>query len=208
VGVLAVLFAVLGIAGARSGSPARLALIGLGITALCSGLTTLLVLEANAAASTTMTFLAGSTYAADWSDLWLIAIPASVLLPLALLSARPLDVLALGDETAGSLGLPVAGARAVLLLLGAMLAGVAVAVAGAIAFVGLLAPHAGRLLVGSGHRLLTPVAVALGMSLLGAGDVIGRLAFAPTEIPSGIVVTLIGAPYFGWLLLRSRAAAG
>ncbi|MBN1529747.1 MAG: iron ABC transporter permease [Thermoleophilaceae bacterium] len=206
-GGVAALAAVLALAGPRSASPVRLALMGLGVTALCSGLTAVLVFRADPAATTAVTFLAGSTYGVGWRELWLIAVPALLLLPLALLAGRALDVLGLGDETAAALGLPLGASRAALLLLGAALAGTAVAVAGATAFVGLVAPHAGRLLVGSRHLLLTPVAIGLGMSLLAAGDVIGRLAFAPTEIPSGIVVAVIGAPYFAWLLLRTRASA-
>ena len=93
-----------------------------------------------------------------------------------------------------------------LLAAGAALGAAAVAVCGAIAFVGLLAPHAARLLAGGNHRRALPMAIALGALLLGLADTVGRTVFAPTEIPSGLVVSLIGAPYLAMLLWRSRTA--
>ncbi len=94
-----------------------------------------------------------------------------------------------------------------LLVLGAALAAAAVAVCGAIAFVGLLAPHAARLIAGGRHARVLPVAVALGAVLLVIADAVGRTIVAPTEIPSGLVVSMIGTPYLVWLLWRSRAMA-
>jgi ferric hydroxamate transport system permease protein len=195
--------AVLALAGARS--PARLALTGLAITAACSAVTMLMILRAEPAAGTAITWLAGSTYAATWSDLRLLAIPAAALLPAALLATRRLDVLTLDDDVAAALGLRVGAARAALLAAGAALGAAAVAVCGAIAFVGLLAPHAARLLAGGNHRRALPVAMALGALLLGLADTLGRTVVAPTEIPSGLIVSLIGAPYLALVLWRSRA---
>ena len=150
------------LAGSGRGSPQRLALVGLAVSAACLAVTTLLVLNAEPAASVAVTWLAGSTYAQSWSELQLLAIPALVLLPLAALAVRRLDVLMLDDELGTTLGLRVGPARAALLTVGAALAAAAVAVTGAIAFVGLLAPHAARLIAGGNHRRLLPVAMLVG----------------------------------------------
>ncbi|MDP1849882.1 MAG: iron ABC transporter permease [Solirubrobacteraceae bacterium] len=206
-GGVAAMMLVLFLAGSGRGSPQRLALVGLAVSAACLAVTTLLVLNAEPAASVAVTWLAGSTYAQSWSELGLLAIPALVLLPLAALGVRRLDVLMLDDELAAALGLRVRPARAALLTVGAALAAAAVAVTGAIAFVGLLAPHAARLIAGGNHRRLLPVAMIIGAALLATADALGRILFAPTEIPSGLVVAMIGAPYLSWMMWRGRLAA-
>lgn len=206
-GGLAAMAVVLALAGARRSSPQRLALIGLAVTAACAAVTTLMVLRAQPAAASAITWLAGSTYATGWDDLRLLAVPAAILIPVALLCSRRLDVLMLDDELGGALGMRVGLTRALLLAVGAALAASAVAVAGAIAFVGLLAPHAARLLAGGNHRRLLPVAMVLGAGLLAAADLVGRMVMPPLEIPSGLVVALIGAPYLAVLMWRSKAVA-
>jgi ferric hydroxamate transport system permease protein len=165
-----------------------------------------MLLHAQPAAATAITWLTGSTYAASWSDLRLLAVPAAVLLPVAALAVQRLDVLMLDDNLSRALGLRVGAARAGLLAVGAALGATAVAVCGAIAFIGLLAPHAARVLAGGNHRRALPMAIVLGALLLGTADTIGRTALAPTEIPSGLIVSLIGAPYLAVLLWRSRTA--
>ncbi len=206
-GGVAAMMLVLVLAGSGRGSPQRLALVGLAVSAACLAVTTLLVLNAEPAASVAVTWLAGSTYAQSWSELQLLAIPALVLLPLAALAVRRLDVLMLDDELGTTLGLRVGPARAGLLTVGAALAAAAVAVTGAIAFVGLLAPHAARLIAGGNHRRLLPVAMIVGATLLATADALGRILFPPTEIPSGLVVAMIGAPYLSWMMWRGRLAA-
>ena len=203
-GALGAMAIVLALAG--GGSPARFALTGLAITAACAALTELMLLHSQPAAATAITWLSGSTYATSWSDFRLLAVPALILLPVALLAVRRLDILMLDDELGVALGLRVNAARAGLLAAGAALGAAAVAVCGAIAFVGLLAPHAARLLAGGNHRRALPMAIALGALLLGLADTVGRTVLAPTEIPSGLVVSLIGAPYLAILLWRSRTA--
>ncbi|WP_354699371.1 Petrobactin import system permease protein FpuB [Paraconexibacter sp. AEG42_29] len=205
-GGMAALFLVL-LASGRGSSPGRLILVGVAVTAFCAGVTTLMVLHASPAAASALVFLAGSTYGSDGGDLAVVGIPALVLIPLVLALTPWMDVMALGDDAASALGLPRARARVVLLLAGGALACVAVAAAGTIAFVGLVAPHAARLVAGGSHRRVLLSAMALGAALLAAADVVGRLALPPTEVPSGIVVALIGAPYLAWLMSRSRGAA-
>ncbi|MBJ7518145.1 MAG: iron ABC transporter permease [Solirubrobacteraceae bacterium] len=206
-GGVGALLLVLALAGAQRASPPRLALVGMAVTAACAALTALALLRSAPEFAAAVTWLAGSTYASNWSDLVLLAVPAAVLLPLAFAAIPSLDVLALGDDAAAGLGLPVGARRTLLLVLGAALAASAVAVCGAIAFVGLLAPHAARLIAGGRHARVLPVAVALGAVLLVIADAVGRTIVAPTEIPSGLVVSMIGTPYLVWLLWRSRAMA-
>ena len=115
-----------------------------------------------------------------------------------------LDLLSLGDEVAASLGLPVRVYRFALLAIAAALAGSAVSFAGLIGFVGLIVPHAARFLVGEENRGLIPAAALLGALLVVVCDLLARLLFAPYELPVGIVLSLLGGPFFLWLLIRQR----
>jgi iron complex transport system permease protein len=139
-----------------------------------------------------------------WSDL-AIALPLT-LAPAAylILRANWLDVLLLGDVEAGHLGLNTQRAKAEILLCVVLSAGTIVAFAGAIAFIGLLIPHAVRLLIGPRHRLLLPTAAALGAALLCGADTAARTLFAPMELPVGVLTALVGGPLFLALLLRWR----
>ena len=130
-------------------------------------------------------------------------------LALALSLAGELDVLLLGEETARSLGLPARRLRLVLLSLAAALAGAAVSFAGLLGFVGLIAPHMVRRLVGedSSARLLAASALG-GAALLTLCDILARTLFAPYELPVGVVLSLLGGPFFLWLLLRQRRRGG
>ncbi|WP_420158892.1 FecCD family ABC transporter permease [Nocardiopsis sp. CNT-189] len=121
-----------------------------------------------------------------------------------LLSARGLDLLALGDDLAAGLGARVAAARAAASLGAVVLCGATTALTGPIAFVGLVVPHAVRLLVGGGHRWLLPLSALTGAALLTAADVVGRIAVRPAEIDVGIVTALIGAPFFIHIVRRRK----
>lgn len=123
-----------------------------------------------------------------------------ILLPLGWLFARKLDVMALGEDLPFILGMRLQQARGVILAIAVALAAAAVSTVGTISFVGLIAPHAARLLVGSRHRQLVPIAAIFGAILVTLADTIGRVVLAPKEIPSGLVTALIGTPYFLWLL--------
>jgi iron complex transport system permease protein len=128
-----------------------------------------------------------------------------ILLPFAFYKARVLNVLNLGDETSKGLGLPLERERLLLLAAAVALAGACVSVSGGIGFVGLIAPHLARRLVGPRHQIMLPVAALIGSLLLLTADTIGRWVLQPTEIPTGIVVAIIGAPYFLYLLAKSKA---
>src|SRR5690606_41836458 len=124
-------------------------------------------------------------------------------LPL-LASAGSLDAFAFGDRAAASLGVAVGHTRWMLLGATALLTGCLVAVSGSIGFIGLVVPHAVRLLVGARHRVLLPLSALTGAVMLIWADTLARTLFDPRELPVGVVTALIGAPLFGLLLLRAR----
>ena len=184
--------------------PTRVVLVGIGLAAATAALVQVLSLRAQLQLAAALTWLAGSTYARSASDLTWFAVPA-VILVLLVVAARVLDLLGLGDDLPRALGLPTGRARLAVLLGGAVLAAGTAAVVGTVGFVGLIAPHLARRLVGTAHRRLLPVAALLGAVLVVAADALGRWVLAPNEIPVGIVTALAGAPYLIWLLRRQRS---
>jgi iron complex transport system permease protein len=206
-GGVAMLAVVLLCSGGLHATPARLALVGLGVSAACAGFVSLMAAQASVRVTLAVQWLAGTTYGRSDHDVLRLLLPAAVLLPLAWAFARRLDVLGLGDDAAQSLGMHVGLTRTLLLALGAGLGSIAIATVGAVAFVGLLGPHAARLLSGGANRRLVPMAALLGATLVSVSDVIGRSVFAPREIPTGIVVALLGAPYLCSVLWFSRRIA-
>lgn len=184
-------------------SPTRLILAGVAIGALFTAFTTGLLLSSSLTIQAIMSWLAGGLYARSWQYVRILAPYWAGGMVAAMLLARQLDVLALGDEPASVLGLRVQRLRALLTGLAALLTGSAVAVAGLIGFVGLVVPLVARMLVGSGNRYVLPMSALLGGSLLVASDLIARTVASPRELPVGIVTAAIGAPFFIYLL-RSR----
>ncbi|MDX1664434.1 MAG: iron ABC transporter permease [Candidatus Promineifilaceae bacterium] len=183
-------------------SPARLALIGIGVSAFCSALINWLVVQADVRVAVALAWLAGSTYARGWSEVAQLLAWPLLLIPLIWFLAPRLDVIGLGDDVARGLGLRLEQTRLLLLVAAVALAGAAVATVGTVSFVGLMAPHAARMLVGARHRQLLPLTAVLGAMLVVASDVVGRLVLSPAEIPVGLVTAVVGAPYLLWLLRR------
>jgi iron complex transport system permease protein len=126
-----------------------------------------------------------------------------VLVALAIAGARHLDALRLGDDVAAGLGARVARNRRVLLALAAALAAAAVAIAGPVSFVGLMAPHMARRLVGAAHIAVLPVAAVTGGTIVIVADALARTLFAPVDIPVGVMTAVVGVPYFVYLLYRT-----
>ncbi|MBZ0307932.1 MAG: iron ABC transporter permease [Anaerolineae bacterium] len=188
-----------------SSSPVRLILIGVALESLIGAATTFMLLfgEINDVQQAYV-WLAGSVYGRNWEHVRAMGGWMLVFLPLAFLMARSLNALNLGDETAKSLGLRVEWQRGILLVISVALAAAAVAVSGTIGFVGLVAPHITRRLVGSAHEGLLPISALFGGALLVLADLIGRWIISPSELPIGLVTAMIGAPYFLYLLYRSR----
>jgi iron complex transport system permease protein len=187
-------------------SPLRLVLAGMACSYSLAGLTSLIVLtsENRELARAVMEWLLGSLGGTRWTDLGL---PALVLVAGTFylqLNARHLNSLLVGDDTAATLGVDVARLRGVLFLVLSLLTGVMVAVSGAIGFVGLVIPHIVRMLVGTDHRKVLPVSILGGGIFLVWVDVVARMAFAPIELPVGVITALLGGPFFIWMLATQR----
>ena len=186
-------------------SPIRLILVGIGLTAVLGATQTILLLRTDIErVQRVLYWLTGSIYARSWEHLVALTPWAMVLIPLALFSARHLNALHLGEEVARGLGSAVQWQRGLLLLISVGLAGAAISQVGAIGFVGLIAPHLARRLVGPAHEGSMPVAALIGGLLVLASDFVGRTLFAPVEVPAGIIIALVGAPFFIYLLWRYR----
>jgi len=204
-GALVVALLIYLLAWDKGSSPLRLILVGVGLDAIATALTTLMITfgEINNV-SQALVWLAGSVYGRSWEHVvsllpWLI-----VLVPLAFVLAQQLNALNLGDDVARGLGSRVEWQRGLLLLTSVALAGASVATAGRIGFVGLIAPHLGRQLVGPTHEGLIPTAAMMGGMIVVLADLLGRMLFAPIELPCGVITAALGAPYFLYLLVRNR----
>lgn len=197
-------FGVLGLAGAGQGrtSPVRLALAGVTLTAMLLAFTqALLLLHQNGTAGIFF-WLVGGVNFAQWGDLEVLLPWAALGFAGALLLAVRLNILALGDDAARGVGLNVDRTRLLGVLCVVCLAGAAVAVSGPVAFIGVIVPHTTRRLVGVNHLMVIPMAGLLGATLLMLADVACRYIQFPFETPSGIVTSLIGAPFFLYLARR------
>lgn len=184
-------------------SPVRIALAGVMLASLFTSLTALLLVTSDLTTQAALTWVAGGLFGRGW-DHWHAAWPYILVASgLALLMVRQLNILSLGDDHARSLGLDVQRARILAVIVAALLTGAAVSVAGQVAFVGLVAPHTARMLVGSDSRYSMPLSALAGAILLGVSDILARLLIAPTEIPIGVVTAAIGVPFF-LFLLRTR----
>lgn len=183
----------------------RFLLIGIGVSYFTVSLTTFLLLRSNPWDTPKIyTWLSGTTYGRVWEQVVPLAIVLVIAVPFVVMSRRELDVLSLDEDTPRLVGIRLEPVRLTLLLVAAVLAALSVTAIGVIGFVGLVAPHAARALVGARHSRVIPTAVLLGGLLVGIADTIGRTVIAPAQLPAGLVVALIGAPYFVWLLWRSR----
>lgn len=190
----------------RSGfHPTALILIGVGVSALGSAIIQVFIVRANLNVAASLTWLSGSTYAKGWEHLEnIILYPSLILIPIIFFLMKQLDILVLGDELATGLGQNVNKIRVTLIILATLLAAVNIAAVGTISFLGLVAPHLARLVVGSNHRKLFFCSILFGAILLCFADFIGRTIVYPKEIPSGLVVAVVGAPYFLWLMRKSE----
>lgn len=186
-------------------TPIRMVLIGIGISALAKAVVTMLLVISEVAATTkAYLWLTGSLYGANMTDVYLLLPWVALLLPLTFVLARTVNVKELGDDIATGLGVKVQVYRLLFLLISVMLAGSAVAFAGGIAFVGLVAPHMSRLLVGRSFAGLIPVTAIIGGIIVIVADIVARTAFLPKDLPTGVFTAAIGAPFFIYLLFRTR----
>ena len=182
----------------------RLLLAGVVVGVLLGATSDLFTLVSPDALRGKQMFLLGSTGFLGWPSVSLLGLGLLVALPLAVRLARVLDALTLGDDSAASLGLPLARLRLVLVLLFALATGLAVSQAGLVAFVGLVAPHLVRRMAPGPHGYLLAASAAAGGVLLLAADVAARVVMAPQELPVGVITAIVGGSYLMWLLSRQR----
>jgi iron complex transport system permease protein len=192
--------------GREAGGSVRFILMGIGVAAFISALTSSLLTYGRLDdALAALAWLAGSIHSAGWGEVHALALVLLALVPALVWAARPLGPIGFGPDMATGLGVPVRSVRTVLTLLAVALAGIAVAAVGPLSFVGLVAPHMARRLARSGPGLHLALSAATGALMVATADLVGRAAFAPLQIPAGIVTALIGAPAFVVLLARSQA---
>ncbi|WP_045518016.1 FecCD family ABC transporter permease [Neobacillus niacini] len=205
IGAAVVAFLVYTLAWKNGVSPIRLILIGIGLMSLTKALTTfMMVLGPIYQASQANIWITGTVYGSTWKNVGALVPWITILVFIAFIYARNINIQELGDEVATGLGGRVQKQRFVLMLLSTGLVGGSVAFAGGIGFVGLMAPHMARRLVGSSFGALLPVSALLGGILVMLADLVGRTLFSPLEIPAGVFTASIGAPYFIYLLFKTK----
>ena len=184
--------------------PIKMAIIGVALSALWAAISHYLMLTNPVEINTAMLWLTGSLWGRSWSYLNVVLPWLVVLLPLPFIFCRDLDTLGLGENKASTLGVTVNKVQISVLVLAVALSTTAVAICGPIAFLGLVAPHLARRLVGGRHRSLLPAALIIGAILLQLSDILARVIDPPSELPAGILTAIIGAPYFFYLLMRTK----
>ena len=189
---------------ANTSQPMKLALTGVALSACWASLTDYLMLSRPQDVNSALLWLTGSLWGRDWSFVKIDAPLLILFLPLSLRFCRDLDLLALGDARATTLGVSVPRIRLLALLLAVAMTSTGVAVCGPISFIGLVVPHMVRSITGGRHRLLLPVSAMTGALLLVVADLLARIVHPPLELPAGVLTAIIGAPWFVWLLVRMR----
>jgi len=185
--------------------PDRFVLVGIGCGYGLSAITTFLLLRSDPwATPRILTWLSGTTYGRTLPDVLPVAIVLVLAVPVLFAFRHRLDLLAVDDDTPRILGVRLERTRLFVLAIAAVLAAVSVVAVGVVGFVGLIAPHLARSLVGARHGRSIPVSMVIGGLLVCVADTLGRTLIAPSQLPAGLMIALVGAPYFVWLLRRSR----
>lgn len=189
-------------------SPLRIILVGVAVNALCTGLMSAF----NSATGSSYTGVASIVNAnitqKTWDDFQTLAVYVVIGLVASFFVTNQCNLLSLEDKTARSLGMNVTRSRIVISVIAVLLASISTAVVGAISFLGLIVPHIARLLVGSNHKVLVPYSILLGAFTLLLADTIGRTFASPYEISAAVVMSVIGGPFFIFLLRRSKQNYG
>ncbi|RSK28477.1 iron ABC transporter permease [Bacillus sp. HMF5848] len=207
IGAVIAAFLVYILAWSKGVSPIRLVLVGIGISALMHAFVTMfLILAPIYRAGQANIWITGTIHGTNWDEVSIITPIMIVLTILSIAAARSINIQELGDDIATSVGSRVQQTRLWLLILSTALTGVAVAFVGAIGFVGLVAPHISRRLVGGAFGALLPMSALVGGIIVMLADLIGRTMFSPLEVPAGVFTAAIGAPYFIYLLFKGRHA--
>lgn len=204
-GALAATFLVYALSWRGGLSSGRVILIGIGVSALTAAAANFISAFGDVAAvQRAMIWLSGSVYDSRWSKVQVLALWLLPAVPVVWLASRELDLLMFDDLSARGLGQSTDRVRVGMLFLCAAICGAAVAAAGLVAFVGLIAPHIARRVVGPSHAVLVPVSALAGGLLVLASDLAGRTVIAPAQLPVGLMTALLGAPFFGYLMWRKR----
>ncbi len=182
--------------------PMRLVLAGVAVSAFLGAITNTLMIFFPERVQGVIGFMVGGLIARTWKHFDVIWPYALAGLTLVSLHAKQLNILMLGDEVATGLGLRVERTRMILIAVASLLAASAVSVVGLLGFVGLIVPHIVRIIIGSDYRYLIPASALFGAALVMACDIVARVAFDPVEIPVGIIMAALGAPFFLYLLRR------
>lgn len=181
-------------------NPTMLILIGMAVTAICDAALNIIIINTTVGKAASLVWLAGSTYGSTWSNVITLLLTILIFGPLAWLISKDLDAVMLGEDVATSIGANVTKVRLIASIIGILLSAIAVSTVGTVGFIGLLAPHMARFINGVKHRKNMIITALIGTLLLLSADYIGRIVIYPNELPSGLVVSIIGAPYFLWLL--------
>ena len=185
-------------------TPVRLLLVGIGInSAFAAGLIIFQMKMDSLDFMKAVIWISGTIWGTNWTFVWALLPWLIILIPFAIYKARFLDVLRLGDSIAIGVGVRIEKERVILLLVAVALAGASVSVGGGITFLGLIAPHIARRLIGARHAKIIPLTAVIGALLLLSADTLGRVIMAPMELPVGLVVSILGAPYFIYLLVKT-----
>ena len=204
VGAVAVVMLVVAIASATSiQSASSLLLAGIVVSSMVSAIVSGLMFIFDQRAMVILSWLMGSLASAQWGSAALVTLFGGIGMTVIGLSARALDVYSLGDVSAQSLGLPLRRFRWFIIVAASIATAGAVASSGIIGFIGLIAPHLARMLVGAKHAVLIPLSILLGATLVIVADVLARTVIAPAELPVGILTAILGCPFFLWLLLSN-----
>ena len=201
-GSLATALLVYLLAWKRGVSPVRLILAGVAVSAMLGAFSSAILLFNAERAGGILDFTIGSLSARSWQQIGQVGGYMAFAFLLAFSLGGKLNILALGDEVATGLGLRVERVRFLLIGTAALLAASAVSVAGLLGFVGLIAPHIVRMLIGSDNRFLLPASALFGALMVVSCDTVGRIVMEPSELPVGIIMALMGPPFFLWLLRR------
>ncbi len=184
--------------------PTRLILAGVAVSSLLNaGINALMTFYPDRVAGV-ISFMVGGLSATTWIQVKMILPYISIGIMAVLFLPTKLNVLALGDEVATGLGLSVEKTRFLFIILSSLLAGAAVSAVGLLGFVGLMVPHIARFFIGSDYRYLFPASIFLGGTIVMLCDTVARVMFAPMEIPVGIIMSALGAPFFLYLLRRRK----
>lgn len=188
--------------------PVRIVLAGVAINTIFGGITSMFQLLNTEDLGQVLAWLNGSLSGKSWNEVRVLSVYAIIGLTLAMLSIKGCNALQLGDEMAKNLGINVNFARVALSAIAAFLAAATVAMVGMIGFVGLIVPHIARMLVGSDYKIMMPTGMLLGSIVVVFADTVGRTAFGILEVPLGIVMAVLGGPFFLYLLRKGGQSYG